>query len=91
MVAPGSDLVPPEQGNVLGAVRRDGDVELSFPGAPAAAWRVYRDGSAPAIGRTALAPDVTDGRFRDRAALSRPATDYYLVRGLSACSRTPGP
>src|SRR5262249_24371886 len=34
----GPDPVPPDQGNVLRAVRRSADVDLTFRGAPAPSW-----------------------------------------------------
>lgn len=85
------DPIPPDQGNVLMAVRAGVDVELSWGGATASRWRIYRDSLKTALGRTPLAPDTLSTRFTDWVALPRASLDYYRVKGLSPCSFTPGP
>jgi hypothetical protein len=86
------DDVPGDQGNVLRAARRGIDVELSFPGAPATLWRIYRDADRTSLGSSALTPDVSSRSFTDGgAAPALPALGFYRVKGLSPCSFTPGP
>ena len=85
------DRLPPDQGNVLRAVREGNDVLLDFAGAPATAWRVYRDATKSSLGATALSPDVASPLFADLGAVPRASTDFYRVKGLSPCSTTPGP
>jgi hypothetical protein len=82
------DAVPPDQGNVLRGARQGPDVRLEFAAAPAQRWRVYRDGDKRSIGRTAVPPDATGTTFLDA---DPPAPSFYYLRGLSACSSTPGP
>ena len=86
------DTIPPDQGNVLLAVKQLLDVVLDFTGAPAATWRLYRDGDKLLLGTTALAPDAATTSFTDPGAIP-PLTAlwFYRVKGLSPCSLTPGP
>lgn len=86
------DPIPPDQGNVIRAVRRGQDAALTFVGAPATWWRMYRDESKLALGTTALAPDVAVTSFDDPGAVPPPPELlFYRVKGLSPCSFTPGP
>jgi hypothetical protein len=85
------DDVPPEQGNVLKAVRRGGDVVLSFRGAEASRWRLYADPGKEAIGRTPLGADVERRTGVDPGAVDRPGPSYYSLRGVSRCSGVAGP
>ena len=91
--ASASDPPPPDQGNVLRAVKQlPGDVLLDFTGAPATAWRVYRDADPLALGSTELKPDANTPSFLDSAALAAsPSLLYYRVKGLSACFHEAGP
>jgi len=91
--ASASDPPPPDQGNVLRAVKQlPGDVLLDFTGAPATAWRVYRDADPLALGSTELKPDASIPSFLDSGALAAsPSLLYYRVKGLSACSHEAGP
>lgn len=63
---------------------------LEFPGAPAALWRIQHDPTKGEIGRTLLAETDQPG-FLDAGAVTRAGDEYYYLRGLSLCSRTPGP
>jgi len=86
------DITPADQGNVLFAVRRAGDVELSWPGAPAERWRLYRDIEKTRLGRTPLPPDTALAATVDVGAIAWPPPLYfYQLRGLSPCTSTPGP
>jgi hypothetical protein len=85
------DVVPADQGNVLEAVKAGVDVVLTFAGAPAGEWRLYRDGDKATIGQTALTPDTTAASFTDPAAIGLGGIHFYQLRGLSPCSKTPGP
>jgi hypothetical protein len=85
--------LPLEQGNVLRAAKSGADVALSFPRAPAAGWRVYRDPAASAIGTTALDPDASDASYLDPDTVSPGSGSslFYYLRGLNPCSPDPGP
>ena len=86
------DPVPPDQGNVLLAVRSGQDVHLSFPGAPALRFRLFRDPIKTALGTTPLVPDVAVTSFADPAVVpGPPPLDLYRLKGLSPCSGIPGP
>jgi hypothetical protein len=85
------DPLPPDQGNVVRAVKSGADLELHFPDAQAGLWRVYRDPTAITVGTTALSPDLSTPDFVDTEALADTLDYYYALRGLSPCSHTPGP
>ena len=86
------DPIPPDQGNILRAVKQSTDVVLDFAGAAAIRWRLYRDGSKPFLGASALTPDTTTTKLIDVGAVTPPpALWFYRVKGLSPCSFTPGP
>ena len=85
------DPIPPDQGNVLRAVRRGIDVELSFVGAAATLWRLYHDPDKLSLGTTPLLPDAVTTTYLDVGAIPRTGSEYYQLRGLSPCSLTPGP
>src|SRR5262249_12905460 len=58
---------------------------------PAPSWRLYRDGDKLALGTTPLVPDAPAASYVDRGAIpGPPALDFYRLKGLSPCSRTPG-
>ena len=63
---------------------------LVFPGAPAALRRIQHDPTKGEIGRTLLA-ETGQPAFLDVGAVTRAGEDYYYLRGISLCSRTPGP
>jgi hypothetical protein len=90
-VAVAADAIPPDQGNSLRAVKAGSNVQLSFPGAPATIWRVYRDAAKTQIGSTAVTPDASQSEFSDSGGIARPGNSFYVIRGLSPCTRTPGP
>ena len=90
-VAAGPDSLPASVGNVLLAVRQGADVLLEFGDASGKSFRMYRDGDKLALGTTALGADLTTTDDIDAGALGRGGIDFYVVRGLSACSSTPGP
>jgi len=86
------DLVPPDQGNVLRAVRRTEDVLLSFADASAVRWRVLRDTDKKFLSPTGLAPDASVASFPDALAVPGPPMLYfYRIRGISPCTATLGP
>ena len=89
----GADPIPPDQGNVVRAVKDGLSVSLSFDSATATRWRVYRDSSKSLATLDALTPDSDLASYLDRDAVSPILGDslYYVVRGLSPCSYTPGP
>ena len=89
--APTADQVPPDQGNVLRATKATGDLSLSYAGAPASVWRVYRDPNKASIGATPLSPDLEATSFLDAGAIGASAPLHYVVKGLSPCSRSAGP
>lgn len=84
------DTPPGNQGNTLYAVRSASDVVLSFPAAPAAAWKIFRDDSPAAVGTTPLSPNLTSPTYSDLGDVPA-ANRYYAVRGLSPCTFQPGP
>jgi hypothetical protein len=86
-----SDPVPPDQGNILRAVKASPDVRLEFSGAPAMKWRVFRDYDKTKIGTTALTPDTTQTTFTDSSGILPTGLSFYYLRGLSPCTWTPGP
>lgn len=85
------DPIPPDQGNVLRAVRQVKAVVLSFAGAPAQSWRLYRDGVKSVPPTSRLTPDTSVSPFVDTDALLDTASGFYRIKGLSPCSGTPGP
>jgi hypothetical protein len=86
------DPIPPDQGNVVRAVKQLPDVALSFPGAPATAWRLYRDLVKTQLGTSPLVPDTIVTSFTDPGSVPPPpALWFYRLKGLSPCSSTPGP
>ena len=85
------DYLPPDQGNLLRAVKLGDDVELIFEGAQALLWEVDADFDKTTIGRTPLAAEMTERWLLDVAAVSASDSRYYHVRGLSLCSLMPGP
>jgi hypothetical protein len=74
--------VPPDQGNVLRAVRRAADVELTWTGA-ANSWGVYRDSFKDRLGRTELPPSVTSPIYVDAGRATSGGIDFYRIRGIS--------
>lgn len=84
------DPPPPDQGNVLYAVRDGVSVRLTFPGAPSNAWRVFRGSSKLLIGQSPHSPDPTIPEHVDVGAVPDASDFYYSVGGLSACGN-PGP
>lgn len=85
------DPVPPDQGNVLRCVKAGTTVELSYPGAPAQAYRIYRDLKKQDLGETVLLDETDQESCSDAGAVADARPFFYRVRGLSPCSRTPGP
>jgi len=84
------DLPPPDQGNVLRAVKQGDDVVLSWTATGAARFRVFRDDAKTMIGLTRLPPDVSAVVDVDGGRVPGIAIDFYRVRGLS-CGDKPGP
>src|SRR5262249_11482129 len=85
------DEVPPDQGNVLRAVRSGSDVLLEFAGARAGSWRVYRDATKFSLGVTPVAPDAVTPLFLDVGEAASGSSWLYRVKGLSPCTGRPGP
>ena len=87
------DDIPPDQGNVLRAVRSDRDVVVDFAGAPASQWDLYRDVFKTRLGVTSLNGPIQTETFTDPMAVSQSLGRrlFYYVRGLSTCGETPGP
>jgi len=84
-----ADLCP-LQGNVLFAVERGDDVELSYAGANGSEWHLDRDLDKTTIGDTWLPPEVMTTVFTDAAALLATSDDYYYyLRGV--CNGVAGP
>ena len=52
--------------------------------------RVYRDVTKEAIGLSVFEMVVTGGGVTDSGAVAEAAPLYYVIRGLSACTLTPG-
>lgn len=78
----GTDFFP-DQGNVLRAVKQGPDVLLSFSGAPAPEWRLYRDTDKTMLGASALKPDARTTSFPDAGAAAGPPSLYfYALDGL---------
>ena len=85
------DYLPPDQGNLLRALKAGVDVTLDFTGALALLWQIDADGGKSAIGQTILSTELTERRLTDIGAIGLPGARYYYLRGLSLCSSTPGP
>ncbi|MFC2173019.1 hypothetical protein ACFLU6_10375 [Acidobacteriota bacterium] len=87
------DDIPPDQGNILKAVKDEptNSVILDFAGAPALEWRVYRDDVKTSLGTTPLTPDVTTTEFTDPGILADGNLYLYRIKGLSSCTKSPGP
>ena len=85
------DLTPLDMGNVLLAVRSGTDVVIAVEGAPARAFRFYRDNDKLQLGTTDLLPDSFTPGFTDVGATGSPDDLFYVVRGLSPCGLQPGP
>ena len=73
------------------AVRRNADVVFDFEGSTANVMRLFRDGTKETLGQTVFCPDLAVRTATDVAAVGRGGSDYYVLRGLSDCSLTPGP
>jgi len=86
------DPVPPDQGNVLRAVRQGDHVRLDFSGAAAPSWRILRaENDRTSLSARALMPDLTTTSFMDWAVIAWRPQLYYSVRGVSPCSGDAGP
>jgi hypothetical protein len=86
----GADPVPPDQGNVLRAVREGNDVRLGFRGAPAVVWRVDRKTDKAGAWAPATGP-LFEASWPDAGAVSAAEDYFYALRGLSPCTFSPGP
>ncbi|MFC2173658.1 hypothetical protein ACFLU6_13660 [Acidobacteriota bacterium] len=87
------DEIPPDQGNVLMAVKEvsTASVVLDFSTGPASEWRVYRDTDKTTLGTTPLMPDVSTTDFTDPGILEDGELYFYRIKGLSPCTKIPGP
>ena len=84
------ELLLSDQGNVLRAAKRKGDVLLALAATNLGLWRIYRDDDKAAIGATPLATVVAAGAIGetliDPDAAGPDGIGYYAVRGIAPCT-----
>ena len=77
--------LPPDQGNVLRAIKSGTDVVLTWTGTGAVSWGVYRDPAKRRLGLTQIPPAVGVVSFVDAGRVVVAADDFYRVKGLTPC------
>ena len=76
---------PPDQGNVLLAVKRGIDVVLTWTGTGTSLWGIYRDPAKDQLGVTPIPPAASIPSFVDTGRATATGRDYYRLKGLSPC------